>query len=56
MISLLLIGFVLFMIVKAYNRFKRSDEAAAAAETTVTPEVVLLTEIRDALVQRPRDL
>jgi large conductance mechanosensitive channel len=51
-ISLLLIGFVLFLIVKAYNRFKKTPEAATAAP----PEVVLLTEIRDALVQRRGDL
>ena len=48
LISLVLIGFVLFLIVKAYNRFKKTDpEAAAPSE-----EVVLLTEIRDALVRR----
>jgi large conductance mechanosensitive channel len=47
-ISLVLIGFVLFLIVKAYNRFKKTPEAA----TSAPPEIVLLTEIRDALVQR----
>lgn len=48
-VSLLIVGFVLFLIVKAYNRFKRSPEAEAEAATSATPEVVLLTEIRDAL-------
>jgi large conductance mechanosensitive channel len=51
-ISLLLIGFVLFLIVKAYNRFRRADPQAAAP----SDEVVLLTEIRDALVQRRGDV
>ena len=51
-ISLLLIGFVLFMIVKAYNRFKKTDPEAAAP----SDEVVLLTEIRDAIVARRGDL
>lgn len=47
-ISLVTIGFVLFLIVKAYNRFKKTEEAATAP----SDEVVLLTQIRDALVQR----
>lgn len=50
-ISLLIIGFVLFLIIKAYNRFRKSPEAAAPSD-----EVVLLTEIRDALVQRRGDV
>ena len=50
-ISLVLIGFVLFLIVKAYNRFKKTPEGATAAP----PDIVLLTEIRDALVERNRD-
>lgn len=48
-ISLLIIGFVLFMIVKAYNRFKKTAPEAAAEPSE---EVVLLTQIRDALVRR----
>ena len=50
-ISLLLVGFVLFLVVKAYNRFKKTPEAA----TSAPPEIVLLTEIRDALVERDRE-
>lgn len=51
-ISLLIIGFVLFLIVKAYNRFKKNDPEASAP----SDEVVLLTEIRDALVSRRGDV
>lgn len=44
-ISLLTIGFVMFLIVKAYNKSKKPVEVAAAGPT----EIDLLTEIRDAL-------
>jgi large conductance mechanosensitive channel len=52
LINFLLVALVLFLIVKAYNRFQRSEEDAApeTAEPTPDPEdVVLLREIRDAL-------
>ena len=39
-------GFVLFLIIKAYNRFKKTEEA----EETGPTELELLTQIRDALV------
>ena len=49
--SLLIVGFILFLIVKAYNRMVAL--AARKGETEETPEdsaeVVLLREIRDAL-------
>lgn len=45
-LKFLIVAFILFLIVKAINRFKKKEEAAAA----VTPEeVILLREIRDAL-------
>jgi large conductance mechanosensitive channel len=45
-LKFLIIAFILFLIVKGINRFKKKEEAAAP----VTPEeVVLLREIRDAL-------
>lgn len=47
-ISLVIIGFVLFLIVKAYNKTKKpvvEEEAAPAGPT----QEELLTEIRDAL-------
>lgn len=45
-IDFILIAFVLFLIIKAMNTFKKKEEAAPAA----TPEdIVLLREIRDSL-------
>jgi len=45
-IDFILIAFVLFLVVKAINSFKKKEEAAPAA----TPEdIQLLREIRDAL-------
>jgi large conductance mechanosensitive channel len=44
-IKLVAVGFVLFLIVKAYNKTKKPVEAPPAGPT----EIDLLTEIRDAL-------
>jgi large conductance mechanosensitive channel len=53
LINLILVGLVLFIILKSYNKMKnrRAAEAAieAAADPVVSTEVELLTEIRDAL-------
>ena len=46
-VNFLIIAVFLFFVVKAYNRFRAESEAAGPSE-----EVALLTEIRDALVQR----
>ena len=48
-ISLIIVGFVLFMIVKAYNKSKKKVEEAPAATPTPTMDQELLTEIRDLL-------
>ena len=48
-ISLIIVGFVLFMIVKAYNKSKKKVEEAPAAPPTQTMDQELLTEIRDLL-------
>lgn len=48
-INLLIVGFVLFMIVKAYNKTKKKEEEAPAAPPAPSNEEVLLTEIRDLL-------
>ncbi|WP_460220308.1 large conductance mechanosensitive channel protein MscL [Psychroserpens sp. MEBiC05023] len=45
-INLITVGFVLFMIVKAYNKTKAPAEEPAPAGPS---EIDLLTEIRDAL-------
>lgn len=47
-INFILTAFALFLIVKAYNRFKRKEEKKP---TEPSEEVVLLTEIRDLLRQ-----
>jgi len=44
-ISLITVGFVMFMIVKAYNKTKKPVEDAPAGPS----EIDLLTEIRDSL-------
>ena len=46
-VNFLIIAFVCFLIVKAYNRMKKAD-----AVDTGPSEVELLTEIRDALRSR----
>lgn len=46
-INLLIVGLVMFIIVKSYNKMKKKEEAAAPAGPTLDQE--LLTEIRDAL-------
>ena len=49
-ISLIIVGFVLFLIVRAYNKTKKKEaEAAPAAPPAPSKEEVLLTEIRDLL-------
>jgi large conductance mechanosensitive channel len=45
LVNLVVIGLVMFMIVKAYNKSRKPVEAAPAGPS----EVDLLTEIRDAL-------
>jgi large conductance mechanosensitive channel len=47
LVNFLIIAFVLFLIVKAYNRFKRKEEVVAGPT-----EVELLTQIRDELAGR----
>jgi len=48
-LDFLVIAFVIFMVVKAVNRMKRAEPAAAPAGPTPTER--LLTEIRDLLRQ-----
>ena len=46
-IDFIIVAFILFLIVKAYNKVKAKDEAVAGPT-----EVELLTEIRDSLKAR----
>ena len=48
-IEFIIIAFVLFMIVRTYNRMKKKEEEAPAAPAEPPRQEVLLEEIRDAL-------
>lgn len=49
-INFLIVAFAIFMVIKAMNKLKRKEEEAPPPAVAVpSPEVVLLTEIRDAL-------
>ncbi len=48
-INLLIVGFVLFIIVQAYNKAKKKEEEAPKAPPAPSKEEVLLGEIRDLL-------
>lgn len=48
-IDFILVAFVLFLVVKAINSFKKKKEEAPAAPTPPSEEVTLLREIRDSL-------
>lgn len=50
-IQFLIVAFAIFLLVKVLNTVKRKEEAAAPAKPSA--EVALLTEIRDALKERP---
>ncbi len=49
-VNFMIIAFVLFLVVKAINQFKRQE--ADTKPTAKPDDVVLLTEIRDLLKQR----
>ena len=48
-IDFVIIAFVIFMIIRAYNKSKKKEEAAPVAKPAPSKEKVLLTEIRDIL-------
>jgi len=53
-INFLVVAFALFLIVQAYNRFKKKEDQKEEVKKEIEPtqEVVLLTQIRDSLAQR----
>ena len=51
-INLIIVGFVMFMIVKAYNKSKKKQEAAAPAPPAGPSQEDLLAEIRDLLAKK----
>ncbi|MCP3919726.1 MAG: large-conductance mechanosensitive channel protein MscL [bacterium] len=50
-IDFLIVTFTIFMVVKAMNKMKRTEEEAPAAPPEPSKEEVLLGEIRDLLAQ-----
>lgn len=48
-VNFLIIAWVLFMVVKAMNKMKKTEATAPASPAPPSDEVVLLTQIRDAL-------
>jgi large conductance mechanosensitive channel len=51
-INFLIVAFAMFMVVKAMNRIRKTQEAAPAPPPGPTPDQKLLTEIRDLLKAR----
>lgn len=51
-VDFIIIAFAIFMMIKVMNSLKKKEEAAPAAPPVPTAEVVLLTEIRDALIKK----
>jgi len=48
-IDFLIIGFVIFMVIKGYNQMQKKEEEAPAEPPKPSNEEVLLSEIRDLL-------
>jgi large conductance mechanosensitive channel len=48
-VNFIIVAFVLFIVIRAMNQFKRKEEAKPAEPPKPSAEVVLLTEIRDLL-------
>ena len=48
-VNFLIIAFIIFMMVRAVNNMKRKEEEAPAEPPAPAEDIVLLTEIRDAL-------
>lgn len=51
-IDFVIIGFVIFMIIRAYNKSQKKKEEAPAAPPAPSKEEVLLGEIRDILKEK----
>ena len=51
-INFLIVAAALFLVIKGINTLNRKPVPAPAAPTPPNPEILLLTEIRDALKAR----
>ncbi len=54
LINLFIVGFVIFMLIKQINRFRRSEAGKAEVAPAPPEDVRLLTEIRDLLAKDGR--
>ncbi len=52
-LDFVIVAFAIFMVIRAMNKLKKEEEEKPAAPPAPSKEEVLLTEIRDALVNRP---
>ncbi len=52
-INFAILAFCIFMLVKAMNKMKKTEEAKPAPVAEIPADVKLLTEIRDLLGKRP---
>jgi large conductance mechanosensitive channel len=50
-IGFIILGFVIFMLVRSLAKMKKKEEAKPAAPVAPAADIVLLTEIRDALAK-----
>jgi large conductance mechanosensitive channel len=48
-VNFVIVAFVLFIVIRLMNQLKRKEAVAPAEPPKLSPEVVLLTEIRDLL-------
>jgi large conductance mechanosensitive channel len=51
-VSFIILGFIIFMMVRSLARLKKAEEAAPSAPAPTPADILLLTEIRDALVKK----
>lgn len=51
-LNFLIVAWVLFLVIKAYNRMQAQEEEAPEEPAAPSEEVVLLTEIRNSLQNR----
>jgi len=51
-LDFLIVAFAIFMVIRGMNKLKKQEEEAPAEPPKPSDEVVLLTEIRDALGKR----
>ena len=53
LINLLILAFIIFQMVRLFNRARRADPVVVVVEAALSEEIILLREIRDALRERP---